>query len=611
MAALDIACPKCGRLLRLPDDTLLGRLGQCAKCGHKFRLHEPLELPAAGNAARGSARKKMSASEAVAEQPAPIDEFAALQSAVAESETPVVNRMRRRAQPGRAQQVLSVVSIFVVSGVVVWGLWLTTFTRGPGSAAVQDAAGEIVDNDSEDPAAKAPVAGQPSTGEPSRGEPISLQYVPQGARLVVHVRPAELWGLEPRFVEFRGCLGPLADWGAEQLRATTLLPAEEISEALFSLIPISREAFSTAVVVRSREPLRTSQLIERFGGQLVDQPRVHYVNADRACLFADAHTLAIVPRELAPALLDRADAAPIAADGLRELLKYTDRTRHLTALCEVEDLRLGEKSLAPAAAQNALDALLDFLGDDSETFCFSFRLGDPARHTGFSSEMLVRHGTSIKTKKFLEGLRKKSAAVPRALLDFVYRTQPRTLGEKKLVGRLPAMTKVVERLLEFEPGRRLVTLAVDLPERAGPNLALAGRLAWQQTVVGNLPNGPATPTAHPASPSAHATTIAARLKKNIDVDFRNEFLAAAVAFVGEETGVTFELDGPGMKLVGVTQNERQNFALAGAPATAVLDRILSPRNLVLIVDERLQKAIVTSQQAAETKNLTTFPLADR
>src|SRR5437660_5224194 len=44
MAALDIPCPKCGRLLRLPDRALLGRKGRCAKCGHRFILQEPEKI---------------------------------------------------------------------------------------------------------------------------------------------------------------------------------------------------------------------------------------------------------------------------------------------------------------------------------------------------------------------------------------------------------------------------------------------------------------------------------------------------------------------------------------------------------------------------------------
>src|SRR5689334_7526949 len=41
MPKVDLPCPECGRLLRLPDRSLLGRKGKCGKCGHKFILREP------------------------------------------------------------------------------------------------------------------------------------------------------------------------------------------------------------------------------------------------------------------------------------------------------------------------------------------------------------------------------------------------------------------------------------------------------------------------------------------------------------------------------------------------------------------------------------------
>ena len=44
MAALQIACPKCGKTLKLPDRSLLGRKGKCGKCGHSFILDEPDEV---------------------------------------------------------------------------------------------------------------------------------------------------------------------------------------------------------------------------------------------------------------------------------------------------------------------------------------------------------------------------------------------------------------------------------------------------------------------------------------------------------------------------------------------------------------------------------------
>lgn len=47
MAGLQIACPKCGKSLKLPDRSLLGRKGRCSKCRHAFVMTEPGTAPSA------------------------------------------------------------------------------------------------------------------------------------------------------------------------------------------------------------------------------------------------------------------------------------------------------------------------------------------------------------------------------------------------------------------------------------------------------------------------------------------------------------------------------------------------------------------------------------
>ena len=41
MAGLQIPCPQCGKTLKLPDRSLLGRKGKCPKCRHAFVMVEP------------------------------------------------------------------------------------------------------------------------------------------------------------------------------------------------------------------------------------------------------------------------------------------------------------------------------------------------------------------------------------------------------------------------------------------------------------------------------------------------------------------------------------------------------------------------------------------
>lgn len=63
MAGLQISCPKCGKSLKLPDRSLLGRKGKCPKCRHAFVLMEP------------SAQESDSPTEALDDNPLDVSEL--------------------------------------------------------------------------------------------------------------------------------------------------------------------------------------------------------------------------------------------------------------------------------------------------------------------------------------------------------------------------------------------------------------------------------------------------------------------------------------------------------------------------------------------------------
>lgn len=44
MASMQIPCPECGSILKLPDRSLLGKKGRCPSCRHTFVLAEPEEV---------------------------------------------------------------------------------------------------------------------------------------------------------------------------------------------------------------------------------------------------------------------------------------------------------------------------------------------------------------------------------------------------------------------------------------------------------------------------------------------------------------------------------------------------------------------------------------
>jgi hypothetical protein len=645
MSALEASCPQCGKRLRVPDRSLLGAKARCGKCGHKFVLtlltpeapsraartpqpalqEAPIEVAELAEfriAVRGDAPAHVAGPEkvipkqsgpaprpsngAVIDVPPGDDRFPVLDLApIVESDAERYSRRRyqRSQRDKRTTVVVAVLACFLMAGLGAYFFSTGTAPRKPAKdrrAAQESAEAEMAGEDSP------PESGK-RAASPTHGDPLTLQYVPMGSRIVIQLRPGDLWQRGGPGEEFRLCLGPLGIWLEEQIRAHCLLGPEQIEEVLFALIPISREAFDVALVVRSVEPIRRSELIEKINGELVDEPQPHYLTPKKVYLLHDARTFAVAPREMAASLLESSEGSGVTSQGIQALLARTDRDRHLTLLAELEDVRIGAKTLVPAEARNLLDAIVDFFGDDVETIAWSVHLGDAASGRDLFSEVVVRNRETRSPAHLREDLVRKIAQLPDAVQKIVRRTKASQPGEKKIIDRFPEMIKVVEESALVESGRRDVSAQWVLPERAAPNLALGARLTWHQTTLPG--NGPSSvPAEKPADHPPVPTTIAERLQKKIDVDFRDEFLYAAVEFVGEEIGVTFKLDGPGMKRVGTTQNEKQKLALEQTPARVVLARILTPRKLVLIVDEQAKTAIVTSTEEAADKKLSPFPL---
>ncbi|MFM8218963.1 MAG: hypothetical protein ACKOJF_08560, partial [Planctomycetaceae bacterium] len=425
-------------------------------------------------------------------------------------------------------------------------------------------------------AADSLTAGFPLLGNPTHGKPITLKMVPLGARLVLHLRPAELWSASDEAEEFRACLGPLVPALETRLAELALFRPQDLESVLLSFVPTSREDFAVAVVARTVADIKRSDLIQRFNGELLDLPVPHYVGPDRVWLIADARTFASAPKDMKDTFLDSAKGALDASEGLETLLARSDSARHFTFLGEVEDLRNGVTTLAPPTAQPLLRSVVDLLGDDAETVAWSFHLGDLAEEGNFFSDIHVRNRTTRSPAKLAKDLEKRLGDIPRQLLELVYKTRPETVGHSKLVGRLPAMAKVVERSLHSSTGGRMVSFTLELPGRAAPNLAAGGLLAWDYA---NRPSfgGASRPGPGGGTGAEEKLTIAQRLQKPISVEFRNEFLFKALEFISDEIGVKIRTDGPGMQRVGVTQNMRQDMRYENTPASVILHEILVAR----------------------------------
>lgn len=577
MSALTVNCPQCGRALRLNDSSLLGKKGKCPSCQHRFVLQ-------AGGAA--SAEKAVAAPE-----PA---EFSALE------------QMRARRKRGQKKNLIATAAGGLLALCAVIAFWVASRSgeEAPAKSLKSPAPAPAKVEHVEKPApAVAAVANAPR-------EPIRLVNVPSGAGIVINFHPAKLWQSGGRSEELRKCLGPLATWAESQLRDVSGLEPSEIDEALVCLIVGTRGAPpDVAAVIHLVEGGRSqSDLLQKYPGKPVGNGTHTISVGEKFGYFVpDNRTVAIAPKRLAEELFDSVSDPAVTDSGIEALLKETDRKRDFTIVFRPGDLQVHAEAMVPAEAKRLSDGILEWLGSETEAVAWSFQCDDP-----LSFELLLRNERVIgerqlSTLAFQQHVDARLQYLPAYVLDAVKQTSPPTEGRRKVVGRLPAMMKAVALATTSTTGERVARFTTTLPERAAPNLALAARLAVAETANGATRSpGQTSPD---APPPANSETVAERLKKNVEADFRRTPLEDAFIAMGGDVGVAVVIDGKALEAVGYTRNMPQEMQLGSVPATTAIAEILKKyEHMVIVLDENAKQVKVTTRAAAEKNGWTVFPV---
>jgi hypothetical protein len=602
MSSINIPCPACGSVLKVRNPSLLGRRGKCPKCSHSFVLEAPEEValeladvPATGVEPRW-------VPDPSAATPPVFPTVATSPGPVVAVETTGTERLRALRQKNAKRRWINLAIALIViaagggAGYYVW-------THSPPSSPKGSPVANIADHDS------SPTDGATSSTDlaasPTQGEPILLEMVPAGPRVILHLRPAELWQPESLGEEFRFCLGPVGQFLEAQIKTLCLRPPQDIEEVLFAWIPGQRGTPpDVTTVVRLKAEAKKSELLDALGGERIDTyGRPVYVNNNRAALIVDLKTYAIGPASMAEEMVSAVGGQNPLPAGVEDLIRKADRTRHITLLFEPTAVLLDKEFLAPANAQTLLTECMDWFGDDAETVLWSMHL-DPKE---FFSEVLVRSSTGIRPAALEERMREKLDHLAEELLAAIKFMQPAEVGKRQLIGRVPAMAKVYAMATSSDHDGRHVRFVTPLPDRAAPNLALGTLLAWDESTRTDF-NRILTPTA-PSTGTKLPTSVAERLKQKLDVDFRRTPLQEAFAYIADEIKVTIDIDGDALKLSGYTQNMPQTFKLDETSGAQAIKEILKNYDkMCVVVDETRGALTVSTYPVAEQKGLTPFKL---
>jgi len=599
MSVLHIPCPKCRKELKLKDPSLLGKKAKCPACNHRFLLEWRSHDSAAESPPPPAAATQLPANESQRSVPT-IDTDS-------EGEVGRLREMQRRRTQRRNRNLIVVAVCLILLG---GGYFLARpYLPAPASERAQTAATSTPQSpQTPDESAATTTAVLASWDEqlsPTDGEPIELRMVPSGVRLIVNLRPAQLWSDDLRMAELRASLTQdVTGWLEQQLRTVTRHEPRQIEEVLLAWILGSRGTPpQLSAVVHLKEEARMSDLLDEFGSEALDefaQPKV-YVKGDRATLILNTKTFAIAPREYGAELPEWVDTPDFKTrDGIASLLSHTDRERLATVVFEPADVQRHLQQLVSEPVRPMLTAATDWFASEAETVAWSLHAGEE-----FHSEILVRGPRTTSSLTTEAALKQNLEALPHTMVGLIQKMNPPRRGFRQLIGRFPAMLEVSRLATISSIEDRMVRLLTVMPPKAAPNLALGAVLTWDESTRTDFSaDAPQLVTTATKLPE----TVLERLQLPVDAEFNRVPLQEALDYIGQEIHVGIEIDGDALKDAGFTKNMAQTFTLGKVPAAKALKRIVDQykepgKQMVIVLDEARQTLIVLTKKFADQRGL--------
>jgi DNA-directed RNA polymerase subunit RPC12/RpoP len=598
------ACPHCGQRVGIPDGGQVGQRFQCPHCGKRISLAVRTQIKADPPAALPPdwiALDSTDTGEASAKAtPGPLSALGA-GSAAHGLVAPLAATKKRRSKSGRW-----LIPAGILAGVVVV-LAVTVWDRSASRAARHVAERtKIAVDDASSGSAKTSGDGKKNTAAIVTSlRPIRLLLAPAGVRVAIHLRPARLWAdsassksvRSARTDELRHCLAPLSTWTERQFTDYCLFHPSEIDEALFSFVLRSPdEPPEVAATVWLKQSTTESAIAQKFGGQKAEHAKLStWLKGDRALVIRDGKTFAIGPQAMAQEMADANEQPNPTDESIEELLKQTDREQDLTIVFRPDDLDRFRETLVPQSLQAVGHDVARWLDPEAtEGAVLSFELADP-----FRVRLALRSRSTQSVRRLEQEIQQNIEKLPTDILAEVEVLDPQTIGHRKLVGRVPAMWKAVALGTQETTQPRLVVFESILPERAAANLAIGTLIALSEPR--SQSRSKSGRNRRPGT-SDQQRTIAERLSTKIEVDFRRTPISEAFSSIGEDIGLTFEIDGGALKLAGYTKNMPQSIRLSGVPASQALRTILKPyAKMALVADESRQTITVTTVESATEK----------
>jgi hypothetical protein len=325
-------------------------------------------------------------------------------------------------------------------------------------------------------------------------------------------------------------------------------------------------------------------------------------------MLIDDRTFAAAPVGLTQDLeLSRNDAA-LASPDMEPLLQASDRERHASLIFDLKILDSHREDIFMAQMQKVVDKFVVWMGNEIETVSWSMHL-----EPNFYMETLLHNSSDSSVMKVQRHAQLQFSKLAEEMLAGVEKMKPATVGSRQMIGRFPAMLQALDVGTTAHVAPSFARLVTVLPKQASVNLAAGALLTWNQSLLTNFDEEKAVAK---GDTTAIPDKLVDRLQMKVLIDFRRTPLQEAFGYICDAIKTEWSIDGDALKGAGFTQNMPQTFDLGTVTAQAALHEILlkyaKERDpLVLIVDEKAKKIILSTKVKAEADGLKAFDTAPK
>lgn len=447
--------------------------------------------------------------------------------------------------------------------------------NGKAEVAATESGGQIVDDD-----------GTLLWASPTQGQPIDLKYVPNGARIYLVVRPAEMLS-KPEGERVLKALGPDFEAARKAWEAAAGVALADVERLTIAAYPNAGQSPKFCSVVQLRTASSQDALLSKWGNPaaVADLSSVFQKGSVAYHIPSDGNNQTFVMGSLEPEIRDVATGAPSLLQlELGRLLQASDADRHVTLLFAWDFFRGDGKLLFDGERKKGLDQLEWFFGTGMKAGMVGLHFGEP-----FYFELRAQNDVTIDPVTLAANLRSRVDEIPLKMEDYLITLNPPPYWAR-IKSRMRDMVYELQAQTRIGVDGDQAMLNSVLPGVAAHNFAFGGEM-----LLALAPGGSPAMTGSVAAAKPIPKTIEELLNSPMTLSFGSNDMVIAMqelegavgdSFVGLPFPFKVTIMGTHLQLEGITKNQRINdFEMKDAKLSDILTSMVSKANPITTVKD--------------------------